>query len=158
MSAKRIPLANNPNAANSPYRAVAGSKRPRAAANEQKDYEQGQSPAKKRQILDFNNNGTRRAHHIALQEQEGKVFTGKSEHAASTTFGKRLAAVQQSKQTHQKVGERPDKRSLTDLETIKQWKRHYKAVFPTLVFYFESMSQDVCIKSSRQISALGAVS
>jgi regulatory subunit for Cdc7p protein kinase len=42
-------------------------------------------------------------------------------------------------------------------EAVKQWQRHYRKVFPTMVFYFESVSRDQMYKLSGQVKALGAV-
>lgn len=159
MSSKRVPLANNPNAANSPFRGTAAAKRSRPANAEQGDLANDQSPAKKKQLLEFNTNGTRRSHNIPVHDRESKLFNTRTDNTSNNAFTKRLAAVKEAKPLPQKTAvEKDDKRHKSDLEDIKQWRKHYHKLFPSLVFYFESLPQDVCIRSSRQIAALGAVS
>ncbi|KAI9803582.1 MAG: hypothetical protein M1825_001925 [Sarcosagium campestre] len=41
-------------------------------------------------------------------------------------------------------------------ETVKQWQRHYRKVFPQFVFYFESIPDDLHRRCSRQVLSLGA--
>lgn len=157
MSSKRLPLANNPNAANSPFRTAAALKRPRTNATDRdRDQEYFQSPPKKKQLLEVNN-GNRRVQHMSVDEREGGVFLGQSENPTSNAFERRLAAIREGKQGQQKPVQRTEKPTQADAETIKQWRKHYRKVFPSFVFYFESLPQDVCIKASRQIVALGAV-
>jgi hypothetical protein len=44
------------------------------------------------------------------------------------------------------------------LESVRQWQRHYRKVFPQFVFYFESVSNDLRDTFARQVRCLGAVS
>jgi len=44
-----------------------------------------------------------------------------------------------------------------NLETIRQWQKHYRKVFPEYTFYFESIPEDLKGRFSRQIASLGAV-
>lgn len=155
MSSKRIPLANNPNAANSPFRNAAA-KRSRAQV-EGKEAESVYSPPKKKQLLGIEGNGTRRAQHISPDEREGKVFLGKADGGASNAFARKLAAAREARQSQPRPVEKEAKTIIADVDTIKQWRKHYRKVFPSFVFYFESLSADVSAKSSKQIQALGAV-
>lgn len=156
ISSKRIPLANNPNAANSPFR-NATAKRSRAQLD-YKDAESLCSPPKKKQLIGIEGNGTRRAQHISPDEREGRVFLGKADGAASNAFARKLAAAREPRHPQPRPAEKDAKTIKEDIDTIKQWRRHYRKVFPTFVFYFESLPADVSAKSSKQIQALGAVS
>ena len=155
MSSKRMPLADNPNAANSPYRLAPPTKRPRPNVSEQRDVENALSPPKKKQVVETSN-GTRRAQHISFDDREGKVFLGRPENVPLNAFHKRLAAARDTKQVLPKPLQRLEKLD-AEAEKIKQWRKHYRHAFPTFVFYFDSLPQDVCVRSSRQVSALGAV-
>ncbi|KAI5282341.1 hypothetical protein KEM54_002822, partial [Ascosphaera aggregata] len=42
------------------------------------------------------------------------------------------------------------------LENLRTWQRHYKRAFPSFVFYFDSLPDDMRHKVTRQILALGA--
>jgi len=156
MSSKRIPLANNPNAANSPFR-NATAKRSRAQV-EGKDAENIYSPPKKKQLIGIEGNGTRRAQHISPDEREGRVFLGKADGAASNAFARKLAAAREARHPQPRPAEKePKTLVIADIDTVKQWRRHYRKVFPTFVFYFESLPADVSVRSSKQIQSLGAV-
>jgi len=155
MSSKRIPLANNPSAANSPFRNAAA-KRSRAQV-EGKDVENVYSPPKKKQLLGIEGNGTRRAQHISPDEREGRVFLGKADGAASNAFARKLAAAREARQAQPRPMEKEAKTIIADIDTIKQWRKHYRKVFPSFVFYFESLPADMSAKSSKQIQSLGAV-
>jgi len=157
MSSKRIPLANNPNAANSPFR-NATAKRSRAQV-EGKDAENVYSPPKKKQLIGIEGNGTRRAQHISPDDREGRVFLGKADGAASNAFVRKLAAAREARQPQPqpRPAGKESKPHVADVDTIKQWRKHYRKVFPTFVFYFESLPADISAKSSKQIQSLGAV-
>jgi len=162
MSSRRIPLASNPNAANSPFRVPAVTKRSRAQADH-KDSENVYSPPKKRQLLGIEPNGTRRAQHISPDEREGKVFLGRTDSASANAFNRKLAAAgRQSQQRieQQKAAEREVREgriTVADQETIRQWRKHYRKAFPSFVFYFESLPADVALKASKNVASLGAV-
>jgi regulatory subunit for Cdc7p protein kinase len=156
MSMKRVPLANNPNAANSPYRVPASTKRTRAQALDNKDAENC-SPPKKKQLLSVETSGLRRAQHISPNDREGRVFLGKPDNTATNAFNRRLAAVKESRVSHHRTADKDGKVKTADAETVKQWRKHYRGAFPSFVFYFESLPADVAAKSTKQIMSLGAV-
>lgn len=152
MSSKRLPLANNTNAVNSPFRTVTSlaGKRSRAYAADPRDA--GQPPLKK-QVLelahDRDENQQPRSlirQSLAQKEQDEKLFLKKSNNAPPTAFERKLAAAR-----------KPVQRTADSLESIRQWQRHYRKAFPQFVFYFESVPDDVRSKVSRQIQYLGAV-
>lgn len=158
MSSRRVPLSSNPNAANSPYRAVAAAaakqKRPYATVQREEIY--GQPPPAKKQMLKVNQSSlktpTRQSH-----TADGRVFTRKSNAAQPTTFARKLEAAR-GRNSQQPQVNVDTKTSEENLETIRQWQRHYRKVFPKFVFYFESISEDARLKFSKQVTALGAVS
>lgn len=68
-------------------------------------------------------------------------------------------AAREPKQTHTKSADKNQKVSNEkDLETIRQWQKHYRKAFPSFVFYFESLPDEVGLRFSRQILLLGGVS
>ncbi|KAK4693072.1 regulatory subunit for Cdc7p protein kinase, partial [Lecanoromycetidae sp. Uapishka_2] len=129
MNGKRVPLGNVPNAANSPFRAVAAaaSKRSREQVEQQEDLQYDFQPRAKRQAL---------------------------ANVEPTAFERRLLAAREDKAL-QKV-EKQEKPSTDTLDTIRQWQKHYKKSFPLFVFYFESVPEDVRQKCSKWIRQLGA--
>jgi regulatory subunit for Cdc7p protein kinase len=159
MSSRRVPLSSNPNAANSPYRALQGgaSKQKRSYATIQREDAYGQPPPAKKQMLD--------AHQVlrtpprqqsTQSSNEGRVFTRKSNASQQSSFERKLVAVRDK--PAQQVVTKADKTSEENLDTIRQWQKHYRKIFPTFVFYFESISEDVRLKYTKQVIALGAVS
>lgn len=160
MSNRRIPLASNPNAANSPHRpltAAAAAKRSRCEAEKQDDLFRDQQPPSKRQAVDIIQTRPRTPTRRQLvQLPEGRVFNKKAANSQPTSFERKLYAVK-DKQTQQRT-ERQEKAAAESLNGIKQWQKHYRRVFPEFVFYFESVPADVRAKCSKQIRALGAVS
>ena len=171
MSSRRVPLGNVPNAANSPFRSVAAatSKRSRNQVEAQEDLPYDLQPRAKRQALEDGRAYSRispRKH--ALQSAEGRIFNKRTINAQPTPFEKKLlASAKESKVTQreeekieqrvQQRVERQGKASHEALEDIRQWQRHYKRSFPTFVFYFESLPEEVRIKCSKWIRSLGAV-
>lgn len=159
MSNRRIPLASNPNAANSPYRPLtaAAAKRSRCEAEKQDDIVCDQQPPSKRQAVDIVETRIRTpTRRQPVQHPEGRVFNRKAANSQPTSFERKLYAVK-DKQTQQRA-ERQEKAAAESLNGIKQWQKHYRKVFPEFVFYFESVPTDVRAKCSKQIRALGAVS
>jgi regulatory subunit for Cdc7p protein kinase len=148
MTSRRVPLANLPNAANSPYRdAVApGTKRARSHAGDQRELAYAQPPPAKKQILEANEEESRQ--HTLLR---------KAGHNPPTALQKKLEAVRDARPAS-RAAEKTQKASQENLESIRQWQRHYKKVFPQIVFYYESVPDDIRSKISRRVQTLGAVS
>lgn len=163
MASRRAPLATVPNAVNSPFRSVAAvsGKRTRAQAGEQREALYGQPPAKKQAIgfieRDDENVDPRRRHGVtvAASEKLDEPFAKRISHAP-TAFEKRLASVREQKPTPQPRTDRSQKQHADNLESIRQWQKHYRRQFPLFVFYFDNISDDIRAKSMRQIYALGA--
>ena len=158
MSTRRAPLANNPNAANSPYRAVAtaAQKRSREHIDAQEDLFFDQRPPAKRQAVEIDRPILRtptRTH--PSQQLEGRALNKRPANGQPTAFERRLLAAK-SKQTEPK--DKIEERQNESLDNIRQWQRHYRKAFPYFVFYFESIAEDVRAKCSKAIRTLGAVS
>ncbi|KAK5679842.1 Cdc7p-Dbf4p kinase complex regulatory subunit [Elasticomyces elasticus] len=167
MASKRAPLANVPNAINSPYRSVAATngKRTRAQAG---DAGLGQPPLKRQHVTvvtipsdDEENvdprgrSGVSASTHLKLDEP----FSKRS-NTQPTAFDRKLAAVRDKKQpsTQQlQANERLQRANGTDnSESVRQWQRHYRRQFPTFVIYFDSVPEDVRLRTLRQVLSLGA--
>jgi regulatory subunit for Cdc7p protein kinase len=88
---------------------------------------------------------------------EGRLFTRKSNATQPTAFERKCVAASQ-KPSQQAAVTKVDKVSDEGLESIRQWQKHIKRIFPKFVFYFESVSEEARLKCTRQVIALGAVS
>lgn len=156
MSNRRTPLASIPNAANSPYRttAAAATKRSRGEAGLQEDVIYEGQRSIKRQALEVKSSNFRTPPRKQSVPTAGDALFGKrSQNKKPTAFEKKLLAAKDS-QSVQKA----EKPAGEALEGIRTWQKHYRKVFPTFVFYFESVTDDIRSRCVRQIRALGAVS
>ncbi|KAL2822828.1 Dfp1/Him1, central region-domain-containing protein [Aspergillus cavernicola] len=156
--ATRRPLANVPNATNSPHRGgLVPAKRPRTA-NTQIDIPYGQPPPKKH-IVDGTETDTQPTIHTKTSTVQGttdsKLFTRRSNNAQPSAFEKKLVAARDKDRQTQTKGSRQEKPP-TESISIRQWQRHYRKAFPHFVFYFDCIPMDVRSKCSRQVMALGA--
>ncbi|KAJ5136452.1 hypothetical protein N7448_005006 [Penicillium atrosanguineum] len=155
MSTRR-PLANVPNATNSPHRAgLLPAKRARSG---QLEIPYGQPPPKK-QVMDAAEQDSRspsRNRSTAYQSTESKLFSRRSNNPNPSAFEKKLVAAREKDRTSQLKTARGEKPSADTMDTIRQWQRHYRKAFPQFVFYFDSIPEDVRRKFSRQVVALGA--
>lgn len=157
-STRRAPLANIPNATNSPHRLLtnSGSKRSRAAANLA---QQENEPPQKRIALDRQDAASvpvtprRKAQSANV---EGKVFERGHGESGSTSLQKKLVAARDRSHTS-RIAKTTDVSS-RDVENIRQWQKHYRKIFPTFSFYFDSVSEDQKARFLRVINHLGAVS
>ena len=136
----RAPLRDAPSAVlNSPLRgastAVVGSKRARHESTDLRDptYENG--PHAKKMAALFDETAQRRA--------------------AAAQNPRRVDVTRPRPRPQQEQAAEAVKQQTA--EAVKQWQRHYRKVFPTMVFYFESVSRDQIYKLSGQVKALGAV-
>ncbi|KAJ5168572.1 uncharacterized protein N7482_004166 [Penicillium canariense] len=150
MSTRR-PLANVPNATNSPHRAgLVPGKRARSG---QIEIPYGQPPPKK-QVTDAAEQDRSRS--AVSQSTESKLFTRRSNNTNPSAFEKKLVAAREKERLPQLKGSKNEKPSADTMDTIRQWQRHYRKAFPQFVFYFDSIPEDVRRKFSRQVVALGA--
>lgn len=167
MASRRPPLANVPNAINSPLRTAVPStagKRTRAQAGEQREAVHGQPPTKKQIIElptaeDVENVDPKKRGGVAVTPKDKlhDPFAKRNTHAHPAAFEKKLASVREKKQpVAQQRAERPHRQQADNLESIRQWQKHYRRQFPHFVFYFDGVSEDVRARAIRQIYLLGA--
>lgn len=147
MASRRIPLSNNPNVANSPLRGASAlaayAKQKRSHATIQREEPYGQAPPVKKQALD---NGSAR------------VIRSPSKLPRSQTMSRGTTAAT----TRPVVRDRQPRPISTskshDVDNEKEvWKRHHRAKFPKMVFYFESIPDDIRAKLIKRVTYLGAV-
>lgn len=138
MANRRMPLADLQNATNSPLRSnVIGGKRSRAS--EQRDGPFGQPPPKK--------------HIIEVQDEESRRHgLVRRSGAPATALTRKLEAARENK-----VPPRQVQRTQNDLDTIRQWQKHYKRLFPQFIFYFDSVSSLQKDKLMSRAQILGSV-
>jgi regulatory subunit for Cdc7p protein kinase len=159
MSNRRAPLSSNPNAANSPYRAVtsaAVAKQKRSHATAQREDSYGGQPPAKKQMLDSQTRTPPRQQ-TTQASAEGRIFTRKPNASHPTAFERNCIAASQ-KSTQQVMARKAEKPSDEGLESIRQWQKHIRRTFPKFIFYFESVSEESRVKCTKQVTALGAVS
>ncbi|SPO02685.1 related to DBF4 - regulatory subunit for Cdc7p protein kinase [Cephalotrichum gorgonifer] len=135
-STRRVPLSNNANAANSPLRAT-NSKVKRSYATIQREEPYGQPPPLKKQMLE---NGSHRAAPLTSQSRTRAPVQ------AQRPRPKAPATTAESAAHYQRIQERD----------LVSWQKQYRARFPRMVFYFDSVSDDVRAKLVKLITYLGA--
>lgn len=149
MSSRRVPLSNNPNVANSPLRGASAlaayAKQKRSHATTQREEPYGQPPPIKKQALD---NGSARVIRSPSKLPRSQVGP-RSATAAATR-----PAVRDRQTNRPTAPSRPTQDADTEKEV---WKRHHRAKFPKMVFYFESIPDDIRAKLIKRVTYLGAV-
>ncbi|KHN99094.1 G1/S regulator [Metarhizium album ARSEF 1941] len=145
MSSRRVPLTSNPNVANSPLRGPSSlhafAKQKRSYANIQREEAYGQPPPVKKQVLD---NGTQRAVRSPSKASRTQVLV---QRASTRPVTKERVARATPAST----------RTVQDVDTEKEvWKKHHRAKFPKMVFYFESIPDDIRAKLTKRVNYLGA--
>ncbi|KAK8879296.1 hypothetical protein PGQ11_000590 [Apiospora arundinis] len=154
-TARRIPLSNNQNVANSPIRssaaAFAAAKQRRSYANMQREEAYGHPPPAKKQMLE---SGIPRP----LNSPSKRMAKPQVPAARRTTstYESRLARERMGHHQTQHTDSKSSRYTEKDLEEIRQWKEHHRARFPRMVFYFENIPTEVRAKLGRQIEKLGA--
>ncbi|KAH6610627.1 g1 s regulator [Trichoderma cornu-damae] len=152
MSSKRAPLASNPNVANSPLRApsiLAGYAKPkRSFATVQREEPYGQPPPVKKQALE---NGAQRA-----VRSPSKPLTRAPAHIV---VPRNPSAVPRPvvRDRSSRTATASATRATQDVDSEKEvWKKHHRAKFPKMVFYFESIPDDIRAKLTKRVTYLGA--
>ncbi|KAK5166995.1 Cdc7p-Dbf4p kinase complex regulatory subunit [Saxophila tyrrhenica] len=163
MAGRREPLANVPNAVNSPFRTITASgKRTRAQAGDHRDAISGQPPSKKQIIEvphdDVENVDPKKRQFVAVgaQNKLEEPFMKRTSNAPPTAFERKLASARGKKTAPQQRLEPQRGPSAENVETVRQWKRHYKKQFPSFVFYFDTPSDEVRQRTLRPLQHLGA--
>ncbi|KAK3191459.1 Cdc7p-Dbf4p kinase complex regulatory subunit [Lecanicillium sp. MT-2017a] len=149
MSSRRVPLSNNPNVANSPLRGASAlaayAKQKRSHATIQREETYGHQPPVKKQVLD---NGSARVIRSPSKLPRSQQPVPRS---ATTTAATRPAV--RDRQARPAALSRPTQDADTEKEV---WKRHHRAKFPKMVFYFESIPDDIRAKLIKRVTYLGA--
>ena len=159
MSSRRVPLGEVPNATNSPFRAVAAAaaKRSREHLEAQELFSYNAQPRAKRQALGHVDSVQKSPLKTqAPQSAEGRIFDGRPTTSQPTAFQKKLLAARETK-VQQRV-EKHEKLAAAQVDEIRQWQKHYKKLFPSFVFYFESVPEEIRANCSKNVKSLGAVS
>ncbi|CAG8032963.1 unnamed protein product [Penicillium salamii] len=147
--ATRRPLANVPNATNSPHRTgLLPAKRSRST---QMEIPYGQPPPKKQVMDEVDHETGKSVVSTTSQNTDSKLFARRSNNATPSAFEKKLVAAREKER---QPAAKPIK--VENLDSIRQWQRHYRKAFPSFVFYFDSMPEEMRRKCSRQVIALGA--
>ena len=158
MTSRRVPLSNVPNAANSPARHVATSKRSRDQTLAQENLSFDFEPDAKRQALDISQARSRLSPVRQLQKvKESRIFSKPPPNAQPTAFEKRLIAAKEDPPPQQQRVHKQERESHETLEGVRQWQKHYKRAFPGFIFYFEGVLEEIRSKYSRTVRSLGAV-
>lgn len=148
---RRAPLSNLPNAVNSPVQqGSAAAKRSRSQSGVQRE----QPPSKKQATESSVLRTPRRSNATTVNDVERKA----TNNAAKKAVVRKRPAQQQQQQPAAPPPTFADVTAQKKQQTeVTAWKKHYKKVFPTFVFYFDSVPPDVIIEAKKHLSALGAV-
>lgn len=150
MTSRRAPLANNPNAANSPIRTGHSLSKPTKIYSRlmvaDRDRDSNLQPPAKKQAL---NDGRQR--HVtyrdnSLQDHRSRGSTYEMKLARERSRLDKASAITGRQLTTE------------DLDNLRHWKSHHKAKFPRFVFYFEKVPEKDRYKCAKQLCQLGAVS
>jgi regulatory subunit for Cdc7p protein kinase len=144
MTSHRAPLRDAPSAVlNSPLRgastALLGSKRPRqptVSLGEHAAYNESQMS--KRRFVETDEPSLR-LHGLPPKRS-----------AQATTLQRRLEAARVPPPSRSKS-------TAEQAETVRQWQKHYRRIFPNFVFFFDNVQDESRKKFSTQIRLLGAV-
>lgn len=142
MSSRRGPLTSNPNVANSPLRGALNSfkqQQKRSYATVQREEPYGQPPPPKRQAVD-------------AASQRARSPSKLSRTTIAQRAGSRLPTKTASARP-QSVS-----RPTRDVDAEREaWKKHHRSKFPHMIFYFESIPDDLRARLTKKIAYLGAV-
>ncbi|RDA90979.1 hypothetical protein CP533_3110 [Ophiocordyceps camponoti-saundersi (nom. inval.)] len=144
MSTRRAPLASNPNAANSPLRGASSLPCYAKQKRFQREDAYVQPPPVKKQALE---NGSQRAIRSPGRPlpQRAQVLVQRTSTSATRSANK------------DRISRAASVFSAHDADHEKEaWKKHYKAKFPKMVFYFESIPDDVRAKLTKRVTYFGA--
>jgi regulatory subunit for Cdc7p protein kinase len=145
MTSRRQALADIPHAINSPNRGLAAlaTKRTRSYAADQRELAYGQPPPAKKRLLQTDE-----------QEARRNALLQKTSKQPPTALQQKLDPIRDTRQLTKPA----EKRQLqANLEDIRQWQRHYRKVFPQIVFYFDNVPEEIREKIKRQVKNLGSV-
>lgn len=154
MATRRVPLGSNPNAANSPMRpssasllAFQGSKIPKARSHAEimREEAYGQPPPAKRQMVE---RGVQRAVPSPSRPRPTNVvYRNRSNRVAEQR------PAEQTRRTTQSATFKPTEK---EVDNIRVWQAQTRSRFPKMVFYFESVPDDLRPRLCKQVTHLGA--
>ncbi|KAI9790998.1 MAG: hypothetical protein M1816_004565 [Peltula sp. TS41687] len=137
-----------------------------------KDYPEPRTPPRPRQIQPAESHAfpSRRTGNTQITTLERKLMAAREKKHQATMEEKAIRAEMEERERDRKVErstriqmekdrveeELEQKAIKESIENVRQWQRHYRKVFPSFVFYFESLPEDVRAKCSKQIALLGA--
>ena len=157
---QRIPLGNIPNAANSPRRPSAATKRLRLDPEAKEDIGvDGQRPPKRQAVI-----AKRPAQRTPRRQSApiaGEGVFEEKKNAHPTAFERRLRAAKETADRERQPQQQQEKQSRSEeqaAEEIRAWRRSTQRAFPSFVFYFEGISDDIRRRFSKVVKGLGAVS
>ncbi|GAB1315843.1 Cdc7p-Dbf4p kinase complex regulatory subunit [Madurella fahalii] len=150
-STRRIPLSSNPNVANSPMRAstaaLHGAKKGRSHAELLREESYGQPPPAKRQMIE-------RSVASPSRSQTTRIIVHRAASRATVGTG---TGTGTSTSTTQRTSEATEPQlTEEEIKTLRQWRTTIRARFPKMVFYFESIPDDVRSKLAKKVGRLGA--
>lgn len=149
LSSRRVPLTSNPNVANSPLRGpstqgASYAKQKRSYATVQREELYGQPPPVKRQALDNGSNRARSPSKIARPQSQLVSQRGTTRPSARERNSRQLVSP---KTSHDADAQRER----------EVWKKYHINRFPKMVFYFESIPDDIRAKLAKRVVFLQAV-
>ena len=153
-------MGNVPNAANSPFRAVAAaaSKRSRDIIEAQEDFCYDVAPRAKKQALQDGRPSQRVSpRKSTLQSAEARVFNRRPIEARPSPFEQKLLAAAAKENKGRQRIDRHERSPQEQKGEVLQWQKHYRKSFLSFVFYFESLPEELRVSRSRCIRSLGAV-
>ncbi|KAI1422437.1 Dfp1/Him1, central region-domain-containing protein [Xylaria sp. FL1777] len=155
MSGSRVPLASNPNVANSPLRTTA-LKQKRTLAQLQREEPYGQPPPAKKLVLDASTQRVVKSpsQQPRVSKSQIPVQSRRSTNNNNNASDTRLAKERATSRHQQEAAAMPDYTE-KDIEDIMNWKNHHRIRFPKSLFYFDQIPSDVAHRMKRQIAALG---
>jgi regulatory subunit for Cdc7p protein kinase len=116
-------------------------------------------PPLKRQALDKTTTTSRSTTPNRQQQPitngvEARIFERGSGTSGSTAFQKKLVAAR-DKSSGLRVTKAVEPSAKE--ESVRQWQKHYRKIFPSFNFYFDGLSEDIKSRFLRQIILLGGV-
>lgn len=158
MPGRRVPLSNNPNAINSPFRGVNAvtvttkSKRPHATVQLEDTY--GQPPPAKKQIIEsYQSLKTPPRYPI---KQTGTLGLQSRKDNDSHQLILERKALKNLETKNSRTVSKADWGLKDDHESIRQWQKHNRRMFPNFVFYFENVASEAQVKYAKAVMSLGA--
>lgn len=152
---RRAPLTSLPNAVNSPFQITAAAKRQRSLSVAHRE-PYGQQPPQKKQIVEVPVRTPVRQSNIDSRVNPSRRQAVRTRAVAGSPPAYNGVTNNNNQQLQRKAVAKITMEQ-GNLESVRAWQRHYRKVFPTYIFYFESLPDDVATKSQKQIQLLGAV-